>query len=171
VERNIIQAMLTSTASAHCRCQNDGFLIHLTANPPNEVPNSVGIIERFLTFSLPTGLYFVRIFHARLLYVFLLIVARTEIKVACSLSCGLCHDKARKIQHSHAESQIRRTQNFQMHFHFSSSVEFVLYGCETWSLTLRVENRLRVFKNRLVRRIFGPKMDEVTVEWRKLHNE
>jgi hypothetical protein len=47
----------------------------------------------------------------------------------------------------------------------------VLYGCETWSLTLREENRLRVFENRVLRRIFGPKRDEVTGEWRKLHNE
>ena len=48
---------------------------------------------------------------------------------------------------------------------------FVLYGCETWSLTLREERRLRVFENRVLRRIFGPKRDEVTGKWRKLHNE
>ena len=47
----------------------------------------------------------------------------------------------------------------------------VLYGCETWSLTLRDECRLRVFENRVLRRVFGPKRDEVTGEWRKLHNE
>jgi len=47
----------------------------------------------------------------------------------------------------------------------------VLYGCETWSLTLREECRLRVFENRVLRRVFGPKWDEVTGEWRKLHNE
>ena len=47
----------------------------------------------------------------------------------------------------------------------------VLYGCETWSLTLREERRLRVSENRELRRIFGPKRDEVTGEWRKLHNE
>jgi len=47
----------------------------------------------------------------------------------------------------------------------------VLDGCETWSLTLREERRLRVFENRVVRRIFGPKRDEVTGEWRRLHNE
>jgi len=46
----------------------------------------------------------------------------------------------------------------------------VLYGCETWSLTFREECRLRVFEN-WVLRIFGPKRDEVTGEWRKLHNE
>jgi hypothetical protein len=46
----------------------------------------------------------------------------------------------------------------------------VLYRCETWSLTLREEHRLRVFENRVLRRIFGPMRDEVTGEWRKLHN-
>jgi hypothetical protein len=47
----------------------------------------------------------------------------------------------------------------------------ILYGCETWSLTLREEHRLRVFKNRVLRRISGPKRDKVTGGWRKLHNE
>jgi hypothetical protein len=47
----------------------------------------------------------------------------------------------------------------------------VLYGCETWSLMLREEHRLRVFENRVLRRIFGPKRDEVTGEWMKLHSE
>jgi hypothetical protein len=46
-----------------------------------------------------------------------------------------------------------------------------LYECETWSLTLREKNRVRVFGNSVLRRIFGPKTDEVTGEWRKLHNE
>ena len=47
----------------------------------------------------------------------------------------------------------------------------VLFGCETWSLTLREERRLRVFENGVLRRIFGPKRDEVRGEWKKLHNE
>ena len=47
----------------------------------------------------------------------------------------------------------------------------VLYGCETWSLTLREERRLSVLENRVFRRIFGPKGGGVTGEWRKLHNE
>ena len=47
----------------------------------------------------------------------------------------------------------------------------VLYGCESWSLTLREERRLRVCENRVLRKVFGPKRDEVTGEWRKLHNE
>jgi hypothetical protein len=46
----------------------------------------------------------------------------------------------------------------------------VLHGCESWSLTLREGHRLRVFENRVLRRIFGPKKDEVTGEWRKLRS-
>ena len=47
----------------------------------------------------------------------------------------------------------------------------VLYGCETWSLTLREEPRLRMLENRVLRRIFGLKRNEVTGEWRRIHNE
>jgi len=47
----------------------------------------------------------------------------------------------------------------------------VLYGCEAWSLTLREERKLRVFENMVLRRIFGRRRDEVTGEWRRLHNE
>jgi len=47
----------------------------------------------------------------------------------------------------------------------------VLYGCETWSLTLREERKLRVFENMALRRIFVPRRDEVTGEWRRLHNK
>jgi hypothetical protein len=46
-----------------------------------------------------------------------------------------------------------------------------MYGCGTWSLTLREEHRLRVFENRVLRRIFGPKRDEVRVWWRELHEK
>ena len=52
---------------------------------------------------------------------------------------------------------------------FSLIPPVVLYGCETWSLILREERRLRVFENRVLRRIFGHKRDGVTGEWRKLH--
>jgi hypothetical protein len=47
----------------------------------------------------------------------------------------------------------------------------VLYGCKTWSVTLREEHRLGVFENKALKKIFGPKRDEVTGEWRRLHNE
>jgi hypothetical protein len=52
-----------------------------------------------------------------------------------------------------------------------TGIRNVSYGCETWSLTFREERRPRVFENRILRRIFGPKRDEVTREWRKLYNE
>jgi hypothetical protein len=47
----------------------------------------------------------------------------------------------------------------------------VLCGCETWLLTLREEHRLRVFENRVLRRVFGSRRDDVTWEWRRLNNE
>ena len=50
-------------------------------------------------------------------------------------------------------------------------ITIILPGCETWSLTLREERKLRVFENMVLRRIFGPRKDEVTGEWRRLHNE
>jgi len=63
------------------------------------------------------------------------------------------------------------TQKLKIEIYRTIILPVVLYGCETWSLTLRDERRLRVFENRVLRRIFGPKRDEVTGEWRKLHNE
>ena len=62
-------------------------------------------------------------------------------------------------------------ENTNIKIHRTIILPVVLYGCETWSLTLREERRLRVFENRVLRRIFGPKRDRVTGEWRKLHNE
>jgi hypothetical protein len=56
---------------------------------------------------------------------------------------------------------------FSLEYLCSVILPVVLYGCETWSLTLREEHRLRVFENRFMRRIFGPKRDEVTGEWTK----
>jgi len=61
-------------------------------------------------------------------------------------------------------------KNIKIKIYRTITLPVVLYGCETWSLTLREERRLRVSENRVLR-IFGPKRDEVTGEWRKLHNE
>ena len=63
------------------------------------------------------------------------------------------------------------SKNIKILIYRTIILPIVLYGCETWSLTLREERRLRVFENRVLRRIFGPKIDEVTGEWRKLHNK
>jgi hypothetical protein len=62
-------------------------------------------------------------------------------------------------------------ENVKIRIHKTIILLVVLYGCETWFLTLREEHRLRVFENRMLTRIFGPKRDEVAGEWRKLHNE
>ena len=63
------------------------------------------------------------------------------------------------------------SKNIKITIYRTIILPVVLYGCETWWLTLREEHRLRVFENRLLRRIFGPNRDEVRGEWRKLHNE
>ena len=63
------------------------------------------------------------------------------------------------------------SKNLKIKIYRTIILPVVLYWCETWSLTLREERRLRVFENRVLGRIFGPKRDEVTGEWRKLHNE
>jgi len=63
------------------------------------------------------------------------------------------------------------SKNILVKIHRTIILPVVLYGCETWSLTLREERRPRVFENKVLRRIFGLKKDEVTGEWRKLHNE
>ena len=54
---------------------------------------------------------------------------------------------------------------------YRTIIFLVVHGCETWSLTLREERRLRVFENRALRKIFGPKGDEATGDWRRPHNE
>jgi len=63
------------------------------------------------------------------------------------------------------------SKNTKMRIYRNIIFPIILYGCETWSLTLREERRLRVFENRVLKKVFGPKRDEVTGEWRKLHNE
>jgi len=63
------------------------------------------------------------------------------------------------------------SKNLKIMIYRTIILPVVLYGCETWSLTLKEERRLRVFENRMLRKVFGPKRDEVTGEWRKLHNE
>ena len=63
------------------------------------------------------------------------------------------------------------SKNLEIKIYRTIILPVVLYGYETWSLILREERRLRVFENRVLRKIFGPKRDEVTGEWRKLSNE
>jgi len=62
------------------------------------------------------------------------------------------------------------SKNLKIKIYRTIILPVVLYGCEIWSLTLREEHRLRVFENRVLKSIFGPKRDEVTEKWRTLHN-
>jgi len=63
------------------------------------------------------------------------------------------------------------SKNLKIKIYRNVILPVVLYGCETWSLTLREERKLRVFEDMMLRRIFGPRREEVTGEWRRLHNE
>ena len=63
------------------------------------------------------------------------------------------------------------SKNLKIKIYRTIILPVVLYGCETWSLTLREERKLRGFENMVLRRIFGPRRDKVMAEWRRLHNE
>jgi hypothetical protein len=80
-------------------------------------------------------------------------------------SGNACYHVVQSLLHSRLQSR-----NLKVKIYTTIIVPFLMYECETWSLTLREEHGLRVFENRVLRRIFGPKRDEVTGEWRKLHS-
>jgi hypothetical protein len=81
-------------------------------------------------------------------------------------SGNTCYYSIQSLLSSHLLSR-----NVKVKIYKTIILPFVLYGCETWSVTLREEHRLRVFENRVLRRIFGPKRDEVMGEWRKFSDE
>ena len=88
-----------------------------------------------------------------------------EIKSRLNSGNACCHSVQNILSSS------LQSKNLKIKIYRSIILPVVLYGCETWSLTLREERRLRVFENGVLRRVFGPKRDDVTGEWRKLHNE
>jgi hypothetical protein len=81
-------------------------------------------------------------------------------------SGNACYHSVQSLLSSHLLSRIVKVKIYK-----TVILPVVLCGCETWSLMLREEHRLRVFENRVLRRIIGPKRDKVMGEWRKLHNE
>src|SRR5215510_6241398 len=88
-------------------------------------------------------------------------------EIKCRLKLGnACYHSVQNLLSARLLSK-----NLQIKIYRTIILPIVLCGCETWSLTLGEEHRLRVFENRVLRRVFGPKRDEVTGEWRKLHNE
>jgi hypothetical protein len=87
-----------------------------------------------------------------------------EIKSKLNSGNACCHS-VQSLLSSHLLSSNLNVKVFK-----TIILPVVLCGCETWSLTLREEHRLRVFENRALRRMFGPEWDEVTGEWRKMHN-
>jgi hypothetical protein len=88
-----------------------------------------------------------------------------EIKNICK-SGNACYHSVQNILSSN-----KKKKNTNIKIYRTIILPVVLYGCGTWLLTLKEECRLRVYENMMLRRIFGPKRDEVTEEWRKLHNE
>ncbi|KAJ4445845.1 hypothetical protein ANN_12530 [Periplaneta americana] len=89
---------------------------------------------------------------------------REEIKHRINMG-NVCYYSVEKLLSSSLLSK-----NLKVRIYKIIILPVVLYGCETWTLTLREEHRLRVFENKVLRKIFGAKRDEVTGEWRKLHN-
>ncbi|KAJ4444117.1 hypothetical protein ANN_05906 [Periplaneta americana] len=78
----------------------------------------------------------------------------------------LSFEEVEKFKYLGATSSVKKSDRISK----TVILPVVLYGCETWALTLREEQKLRVFENKVLRKIFGAKRDEVTGEWRKLHN-
>ena len=76
-----------------------------------------------------------------------------------------CYYSLEKVLSSHLLSKKLKVKTYK-----TIILPVVLYGCETWSLTLKEGHRLRVLENKVLRKIFGAKKDEITGEWRKLHN-
>ncbi|KAJ4448560.1 hypothetical protein ANN_10578 [Periplaneta americana] len=89
---------------------------------------------------------------------------REEIKHRINMG-NACYYSVEKLLSSNLLSK-----NLKVKIYKTVILPVLLYGCETWTLTLREEHRLRVFENKVLRKIFGAKRDEVTGEWRKLHN-
>ncbi|KAJ4443710.1 hypothetical protein ANN_05385 [Periplaneta americana] len=89
---------------------------------------------------------------------------REEIKRRINMG-NACYYSVEKLLSSSLLSK-----NLKVRIYKTVILPVLLYGCETWTLTLREEHRLRVFENKVLRKIFGAKRDEVTGEWRKLHN-
>jgi hypothetical protein len=92
----------------------------------------------------------------------LFITALSKFSEICQISCPY---------ESVLYSSRLLSKNIKIRIYKSIILPVVLYVCETYPLTLREEHRLRVFENRELRRILGPKRDEVTGDWRKLHSE
>ncbi|KAJ4441680.1 hypothetical protein ANN_11538 [Periplaneta americana] len=89
---------------------------------------------------------------------------REEIKRRINMG-NACYYSVEKLLSSSLLSK-----NLKVRIYKTVILPVILYGCETWTLTLREEHRLRVFENKVLRKIFGAERDEVTEEWRKLHN-
>jgi hypothetical protein len=120
--------------------------------------NASAASETFCNFS-----YFLSVFR------FFFFVAGQEIpkEIKSRLnSSSACYHSVQNLPSSRLLSEIVKIKTYK-----TIILPVVLYGCKTWSLTLRGEHRLRGFEKTLLRRMFGPKRDEITGDWTTLHNE
>ena len=122
-------------------------------------------------FSLITLVHYVRSFLLTNSYFFTIKSPPHEMftleEIKSRLKSGIAHYNL--VQNLLSSSLL--SKNLKIKIYRTIILPFVLYVCETWSLTLREKHRLKVFENRVLRRIFGPKRDKIIGEWKKLHNE
>ncbi|KAJ4431400.1 hypothetical protein ANN_19997 [Periplaneta americana] len=100
----------------------------------------------------------------------LLLTQRLECVARGNACCSQEEAKFPVLLASELNVDVSAVKNLNVRIYKTVILPVVLYGYETWTLTLREEQRLRVFENKVLRKIFGVKRDEVTGEWRKLHN-
>jgi len=106
------------------------------------------------------------------------VVLKYKLKVGLVIGCSIEEEIQSRLKSGNAccysvqniLSSSLLSKNIKIKVYRTTILPVVLYGCETWSLTLMEERRLRVFENRVLRRVFGPKRDELAGEWKKLHN-
>jgi hypothetical protein len=91
------------------------------------------------------------------------LLCKFQIEIILLFSCLLLFDSESSVPHL-------LSRNVKAKMYKTIILPVVFYGCQTWSLTLREQHKLRVFENRVLRRMFGPKRDEVTGEWRNLYS-
>ena len=135
------------------------------------LPEDTIILSSPLSTGLPSGLFLSGLMTKTLCGPLLFLIRAKQAILCCKLNLKFYRSMALLPLGANLLSSSLLSKNLKIKIYRTLILPVVLYGCETWSLTLREEHRLRVFENRVLRRIFGPKRDGVTGDWRKLHNE
>ena len=122
-------------------------------------------------FYLKLGLYLILLLYLYLLFKYLGTTLTNQNSIAEEIKSRLRSGNACYSSVQNLLSSRLLSKNLKIKIYRTIILPIVLYGCETWSLTLREERKLRVFENIVLRRIFGPRSDEIKGDWRRLHNE